>query len=185
MWLCVLHAKYYNQGISFILASKQKKNYLQVKTGYCSSQLLTVTVQTWVMVVALYLILAIAVSVGTWQLEFTQERMVPCWSGVERKNRQCSLLPGCRCNVASFVVHPTLWVPRTSLSSLCQVFVTAVNTKQDWHSRQPQTDAGRESLDSWNNRKKNVKGAILFKGAFQWPRNVLPRPHLLQVLSSS
>lgn len=131
------------------------------------------------MVVALYLILAIAVSVGTWQLEFTQERMVPCWSGVERKNRQCSLLPGCRCNVVNFVVHPMLWVPRTSLSSLCRVFVTAVNMKQDWHRRQPQTDAGRESLDSWNNRKKNVKGAILFKGVLQWPRNVLPRPQSL------
>lgn len=145
---------------------QQAKNiHLQVKTGYCSPRLLTGTAQTWVTVVALYLTLVTAVSVGTWQLEFTQERMVPCWSGVERKNRQCSLLPGCRCNVASFVVHPTLWLPRTSLSSLCRVFVTAVNTKQDWHSRQPQTDAGRESLDSWNNRGKNVKGAMHFKGA--------------------
>lgn len=145
MWLCVLRTKYQNQGISFILACKEK-NHLQVKTGYFSSQLLTRTIQTWVMVVALTLVTA--VSVGPWQLEFTQERMVPCWSGIERKNRRCSLLPGCRCNMASFVMLLTLWLPRTSLSSFCRAFMTAVNTKQDWHNQQPKTDAGRESLDS-------------------------------------
>lgn len=68
-----------NSTTKVFLSFQQAKNiHLQVKTGYCSPRLLTGTAQTWVMVVALYLTLVTAVSVATWQLEFTQERMVPC-----------------------------------------------------------------------------------------------------------
>ena len=58
---------------------------LKVNRGDFSSQLFTFTIQDWATVVALYLTLLIEVGIGTWQLEFMQEYMVPWGSGAESK----------------------------------------------------------------------------------------------------